>query len=277
MGNLMPTRAYQNKLLKRFFILALLLCSPHSILPLLAASNPAQCLLASVTGPVTVAGPGSQPTRSAQEGTVLAEGERVFTSKNASAVLKFFDGSRIALGPDTDFSITRLRKLPNLGKIMRFKMALGKLLAQAAKLGSSKSAFEIEAGGVVCGVRGTEFTMDYEPASGKLDLRVSEGSVYAKAGGTNRVLNAGEELQFIKGKPGEVTKSVGSADGSKTGTQKPLGFSDPVFVDLHKQFMGGVQTYNAHAFDDPQAGGLQYRLNPPPAAGPNRGIIYATP
>ncbi len=264
-----------------WFLMTCLLSSPFFTVTPSVAQNISQGLLVSVSGAVTVRGPGNQPGRAAQKGTLVAEGERVLTSGNASATLKFFDGSHVILGPNTAFSISRLRKLSSLDKILRFKLALGKILAEVAKLGSSKASFEIEAGGVVCGVRGTKFSMDYDPGSGKLDLRVSEGSVYAKAGKTRRVLNAGEGLRFIKGKPGEVSKPPGTAaGGSKSGDQTPSGFADPVFVDLHNQFDGGVLAYHGNTLDDPQAFGLQYRIftvNGVPMPGRRHGVIHAMP
>jgi hypothetical protein len=256
-----------------------------------AAPNKPPALLVSLDGAVTLQGPGTRPGRPAQKGAKLREGERVLTAGNASATLEFFDGSQLILQENTDLSVRRLTKLPDQGKILRFKLALGSLLAKVVRLVSSQSAFEIEAGGVVCGVRGTQFSMDYDPSSQKLDLRVQEGSVYAKAGGTRRVVNAGEELLFLKGRPsaGKNTPEPGNASHGK---EKALpAFEDPVFVDLHNQFAGGILIYHADALNDPDAGGLQHKLNPPPpppvGAGPppsapnpnapGHGIMEATP
>lgn len=250
-----------------------------------SAQSASKGILDSISGSVSLAGPGTQPTRLAQKGENVTEGERVHTGPGATATLLFFDGSRMDLRSNTSLSISQIKSLPNQDKILRFKLALGSLVAKVTKLVSSSSSFEIDAGGVVCGVRGTQYSMDYNPGSEKLNLKVSEGSVYANSHGTQMVLNAGEELLFIKGSPSGNPKPT----SGRGGTRMASGIADPVFIDMHNQFMGAVLTYQARALNDPDAGGLVTRLQPliPPPVGfngpptnpnvPGSGIIYANP
>jgi hypothetical protein len=247
-----------------------------------SAQSASKGILESMNGAVSLAGPGTQPARLAHRGEEITEGERIHTGPGSTATLLFFDDSRMDLRPLTGLSISQITTQPNQGKILRFKLALGSLMAKVTKLLSAHSAFEIEAGGVVCGVRGTQYSMDYDPGSEKLNLKVDEGSVYAQSHGVETVLNAGEKLLFIKGTPSRSLKPAAGRGGAKMAS----GIADPVFIDMHNQFAGGIHTYQSAALNDPDAFGLR-RLNGTPVtviivgAGPpvitNPPVIYANP
>jgi hypothetical protein len=249
--------------------------------PVSAQSAPKD-ILDSINGTVSLTGPGTQPARLAHKGEEITEGEKVHTGPGASATLLFFDGSRMVLRSNTALYISQVKSLPNQDKILRFKLALGNLLAKVTKLASSHSSFEIDAGGVVCGVRGTQYSMDFDPASEKLNLRVSEGSVYAQFHGTQTILNAGEELLFIKGSPSGSPKPA----AARAMTRMASGVADPIFIDMHNQFAGGIRTYQCKVLNDPGAFGLQIQSGAPVTqiiVGKGTvvtiptGIIYANP
>jgi hypothetical protein len=268
-----PEKRYSGfgRVLKSRFILVSFL-SPLLILFLLpaavsaASKAPAAGKLVDVSGKVTISGEAGQKSHAAKKGAKVAEGERIVTSEDATAVLEFFDGSQLTLQPGTELSVVRLKKSPSQGDVLKFKLSLGKILAEVAKMLSINSRFEIEAGGVVCGVRGTKFTLQYDPGRQKLSLRVAEGSVYADSGGKHRVLNAGEKIEFIKGRPA-AEEDAGSAASSQRG------FADPALKDLHEQFSGSNRTYREKAVNDPAAAGLKTKKNPNSSAG----VIEAKP
>ena len=192
----------------------------------------------------------------AQAGATVKSGDEVVTGKDGLAVLKFFDGSEITLKPGSDLKVDRLEAPSPADKVLGFKLMLGQLLAKVKKLVSAKSSFEIDAGGVVCGVRGTEFSMDYDSAKEQLKLQVISGTVGAKAQGQETLFNAGETALFIHGEARDPQS------GLPTGKRQHEPFHmegslslDPALMDL-KAFYGGELLINHdNVFTDPAVGG----------------------
>jgi hypothetical protein len=254
--------------------LALFLIFPFAFASTSAvAKSPVSCKFVSVSGKVTVTGQAGQPGRTAKKGKSVAKNESVVTSQDASAVLEFSDGSQLTLQPGTELSVVELKSSPDQGTVLKFKLALGSLLAEVARMLSVNSRFEIEAGGVTCGVRGTKFTMAYDPGRRKLALGVSEGSVYANSGKTRLVLNAGEQIEFLKGKPAGKASSAPAEGGNGSGKGKKSGLADPALKDLHGQFGAANKAYRNQAVNDPAAAGLKTKPNPNSAIG----VIEAKP
>src|SRR5260221_6516224 len=190
------------------------------LLPLLPSSSTAQTqpnqgVFTSVSGGVTVIH--GQKSSEALKGSTVKEGETVTTDKNSSATLRFFDGSELKVKPETKFTISKLQKNTAEDKILKFKLALGKLLATVKKLTTSKSSFEIEAGGVVCGVRGTEYEVDYDPSQDKVDILVIDGNVWAESGGETFQYGPGGEGHFNEGKPGADNGTQGQGSHGTNG------------------------------------------------------------
>lgn len=134
---------------------------------------------------------------------------------------------------------------------MKFKLFLGKIFASVQKLASSKSSFEIEAGGVVCGVRGTQFTMDYDPGDGHVQVFCQEGSVFTDANGNITIVPAGHGASFTNGnldKGNQGNNGNGKGNDNKGGSTTGLS-------DLNNQFMGGVLVNGDNTFTDPAVKG----------------------
>ncbi len=241
-----------------------------------SAAAPAMGRFVSVDGPVTVWNPAGQKSLPVKKGKQVAEEQRIVTSGDGSACVSFFDGSLLTLRSGTELSVVQLKKSPAKDNVLKFKMAQGSLTAEVAKSDLVKTHFEIESGGVICGAKGTKFTMDYDLGSGKLNLRVSEGSVYADSGGNRIVLNAGEQTAFLKGKvvADKGTAKPGNQD-DVSGKMAQLEFNDPALKELHNQFGLANRNYRDQAVNDPNAFGLKSKLSPNAAAG--GGLIEAKP
>lgn len=180
--------------MKRTLLLALALLLPPA--GLRAAT---EAIFTSVTGKVEVKDAKGKHSRPAQKDAAVVEGERIVAGTGAQAALRLFDGSEVQVSPNTDFVLEKLQQ-PNLkDKVIQFKLGLGKLLATVKKLASSKSSFEIEAGGVVCGVRGTEYSVFYDPGTGKVDVLVTDGTVWSTANGQTQQFNAGQGGTYLNG------------------------------------------------------------------------------
>lgn len=139
--------------------------------------------------------------RQASGGMKVAEGESIVLGPDGRAALKLFDGSRLNLAPGTRFVLDKLEKPSSKEKQLRFTLELGSVQALVQKLLTASSHFEIAAGGVVCGVRGTRFTVTYLPDFQKVTLKVDEGTVYAETQGQTYLYHAGQAGEFLKGKP----------------------------------------------------------------------------
>lgn len=230
-------------------------------------SSPTQGVFTSVSGKVQVKSKSGKKTRIAQKDSTVMEGERIVTDKDAKATLRLFDGSDLTISPQTDFRLAKLQKPSVQDKIMQFKLFAGKLLAQVKKLASAKSSFEIEAGGVVCGVRGTQFSMAFDPDKNTVYLNILEGSVFANAGGNTIIFNAGQQMEFINGLPnGNTGGNNPPPNNQGQGNNSPGGSF--ALGDLNNQFLNGLAVNGDNNFTNPNVEGsvhIRVNANVPPA------------
>jgi len=187
--------------MKRLFLFAAFLgvaCFPQG---LWAATNDEISLSAAFTqvkGKVIVQDKKGK-NRPVQKDSKVYEGETVHVHQNALASLMLFDGSTLDLKSGTNLLVSSLRQPSEKEKKISFKLYVGGILAKVQKLLTSRSSFEIEGGGVVCGVRGTKFEFSYDPDSNKVSLHVFEGSVFTTENGENNLFKAGDQMQFLNG------------------------------------------------------------------------------
>jgi hypothetical protein len=170
-----------------------------------------QAYFAAVKGKVKVLRLTQTKPRNAFEHSKIHEGDRVTTGKKSKATLVMFDGSELEIGPESSMTIAKLEKPSEFEKIIRFKLLVGHLLARVKKLATSSSAFEVEAGGVVCGVRGTVFAVQYIPKTHSLFVNVVEGSVYTQMGQKEVTLIAGQRAHFTH-VPTSIPKGQGGGN-----------------------------------------------------------------
>ena len=116
--------------------------------------------------------------------------DRIVTGKDSKAFLEFQSGGVIEVGPMSDMKISQLDIKPNSFKA-RFQMAFGKMKTVIHKLSQSSSLFEVEAGGVVAGVRGTTFEVDYDKQNKQASAKTYEGTVYTRVNGKERLVEKG--------------------------------------------------------------------------------------
>jgi hypothetical protein len=180
--------------MKRILLLLLMLFVPAGML-----SAATEALFTSVTGKVEIKGLKGHKNRLAHQDSTVLEGQRIVTGPDAQATLKTFDGSEIQISPNSDFQIAKLQKSSAVDKVIQFKLFVGRLFASVKKLASAKSSFEIDAGGVVCGVRGTEYSVFYNPTTGKVDVVVTEGTVWTTSNGQTHEFHGGQGGSFLNG------------------------------------------------------------------------------
>jgi ferric-dicitrate binding protein FerR (iron transport regulator) len=154
-----------------------------------------QLFVAQVQGKLFVVHNGTQHQANPPE--PLAESDEIKTDANSKGYLEFQNGSVVEVGPNSDTTVSQLDTSGDDFKA-RFLLAWGKLKAQVKKLTTSNSSFEVEAGGVVAGVRGTVFGVDYDKTQKKVDAQTFEGSIFTRAGGKEQVVEKGYGLAVQK-------------------------------------------------------------------------------
>jgi hypothetical protein len=165
--------------------------------PALWASDSPALYLAEAKGDVSLVQAGKK--QKAKPPQTLQTGDRVVTGKKSKAYLQFANGSVVEVGPGSDMKVGRLTVTPKDFKA-RLLLAWGMLKASVKKLSSSQSAFEIEAGGVVTGVRGTVFGVDLDKLTQQVNVKTFEGSIFSLVGGKEQIVNKG--FSMLVGKTG---------------------------------------------------------------------------
>lgn len=138
----------------------------------------------------------------------LFESDRIVTGPSGQAYLEFQNGGVVEVGPKSDVKVRQLQVTSKDFKA-KFLLAFGKFKAKVNKLKSSSSVFEVEAGGVVAGVRGTVFGVDYDKAKNVVSAKTFEGSIFTLVGGKEQVVEKG--FSMLMDKTGSPLKSVLSA------------------------------------------------------------------
>jgi len=197
-------------------------------------TNQNQGIFTAVTGKVEVKTKKGHKTKTAEKDMTVFQGDRIIAKDQSTATLRLFDGSALDISPNTEFVLSKLQKPTDAtqDKILRFKLIVGKLFAAVQKLTTSKSSFEIEAGGVVCGVRGTKFSFESDGKSNpQVKLRVFEGVVYAiDTKGNKFFFHPGSYVKFEKDIQTDLSKlSNTPPDNSSTGLN-----------DLNEQFKDNI-------------------------------------
>lgn len=124
--------------------------------------------------------------------------DEIVTGKEGKMFLQFRDGGTMEIGPSSDIKIKDLDVKDDSFKA-RFSLAFGKLKTIIHKLATSTSTFEVEAGGVVTGVRGTTFEVDYDKDNNTHTTKTYEGTVFSRANGKEEVVKKGFSLVMANG------------------------------------------------------------------------------
>ena len=147
--------------------------------------------LAEVKGEVTLLHAGSK--KKVDPPQKLDAGDEIVTGKDATAYLELESGGVIEIAPNSDMKIKDLNINPD-SFMARFQMAFGRFKATIHKLTLAHSVFEIEAGGVVTGIRGTVFEVDYDQQKKVETTKTFEGTVYTQVNGKENLVEKGFSL-----------------------------------------------------------------------------------
>jgi hypothetical protein len=258
----------------RFFLsIVLFLCLAFT--PALAAST-TKGVLASVSGQVDVKSKSGKTAYKVPASFTVFEGDTVHVGKNSSATLMLFDGSELTIGADSQILLASMKKPSPLDKILKFKLSFGQLLASVKKLATSKSAFEVEAGGVVCGVRGTRYNYSFDPKTKTVTIHVLDGTVYLNSNGHTYLFSAGQTGTFTNGQPNKPNNQGQSGKGGKGGDKGGNQGGNSSLSDLNQQFKGGITVNPGGSTDNnPITGGQDNGLTNPNVGGAINILIHA--
>lgn len=139
--------------------------------------------------------------RTLQEGQTveLAPGDRVRTDASGRAAILYPSGSVTEIQPDTDLSLTELRKSPS-GWIIRLKVQIGETIHRVQRTIDSIPIFETETPLITAGVRGTVFRL-HAISEDHTYLATDEGIVRVQMGDQAVDVPAGYEVDAIAGQP----------------------------------------------------------------------------
>lgn len=157
----------------------------------LAAESNVTLFLAKSQGQVTIFH--NKKSHAAKPPETLVQADQIKTGADGKAYLEFQNGGVVEVGPNTGVSVKQL-KVDDTSFKARFLLAWGKVKAKVKKLTTSSSTFEVEAGGVVAGVRGTVFGVEYDKDKKKVDAQTFEGSIFTRVKDHEEVIDKGYSM-----------------------------------------------------------------------------------
>jgi hypothetical protein len=142
---------------------------------------------------------GSQTWDNAQEGQVLESGDEIRTGDNSEATLTMQSDTQVHLSADSDLKVGQIESNNSNGFLSHLVILAGTIFSDVKKnLLESHSSFEIEANGMVCGVRGTAFEVSNN--NGDVVTATHEGKVETVSGGESHFVEAGNASTFHQGR-----------------------------------------------------------------------------
>jgi hypothetical protein len=149
-----------------------------------------------------------------EEEEEVQEGDEIITRENSQATLSLDENTLIRLGPDSDLRLSTLKPNESNGFISRLELVGGRILSEVEDLATSHSTFEIESGGVVCGVRGTEF--EVQKQGQEVHTSTFKGRVEMSKGRLKKLVKANQHLAFSFRKKSFLGKRNMNADEKGT-------------------------------------------------------------
>jgi len=142
---------------------------------------------------VAVAAGGGQ--RNVGKGAEIGSGESIVTGDGGRAQLRFSDGGMISLQPKTEFKVDDYRYSGKDDGEEKgfFSLIRGGMRVITGLIGRrNRDAYKVTTSVATIGIRGTEYTADFNPAGEELRVHTGEGAVEVCSGAGCVVLGAGE-------------------------------------------------------------------------------------
>ncbi len=209
-----------------------------------SAPEPIEYVLENIQGlNVQVLEDGSKDWEAAEEGQVLETGDEIKVGDGCDATLSMQSDTQIHLSAGSDLKVEQIQANETGGFLSRLKLLAGVILSDVKKnLQDSHSSFEIEANGVVCGVRGTAFEMNAQGAN--VQTTTYEGKVEALSGGESHMVTAGNVSAFRVGRF-QMQRRVDRAETQRF--MKWRNFREKI-RQIHRQRLLEIRSGRRHAW-----------------------------
>ncbi|MEG7521595.1 MAG: FecR domain-containing protein [Chromatiales bacterium] len=162
--------------------------------------SPAEVL--SLEGEVSIVRAGESDPVSLSDVDQLQIGDVVTTGRQSSLALRFADGSRLMLGPETQVTMDTLSAFGEAGMVdTRVRVQYGRVESEVEPLQGAGARFQITPPAAVTMVRGTGFRVGVESGSGLTRNEVVKGRVAVDGGGESLDVDAGFGTMIEPGKP----------------------------------------------------------------------------
>jgi hypothetical protein len=139
-----------------------------------------------------------------EEGETLETGDTLITLGHSQTTLSLNDVTAVHVSEATTVKIADLEANSTQGFISRLELVGGQVLSEVEKLDASHSTFEVNAGGVVCGVRGTAFEVQNQ--GGQVETNTFHGAVEVDKDDQSQLVKGGEHSAFSFKKSGFLAK-----------------------------------------------------------------------
>ncbi|MEK7216562.1 MAG: FecR domain-containing protein, partial [Chloroflexota bacterium] len=127
----------------------------------------------------------------AKTGMMLNSGDRLRTNGGGHAVITFFTGATITLGPDTEVRIASLLQGPTgaveASTVVALQQSSGVTWSSVPKLATTSSRYQIDTPAGQAQARGTAFQVRLD-GSGRSEVQAVEGSVLVRGQGADVTL-----------------------------------------------------------------------------------------
>jgi uncharacterized repeat protein (TIGR02543 family) len=133
-------------------------------------------------------------------GMTLSAGDLIKTTADSEAMLTFFEGSTLHLGPETQIEIQQISQSQTKQTIIILKQMIGTTWSRVEHMADAGSRYEIDTPASYALVRGTTFMTEVDQA-GATTLEVSEGTVAVQAQGKEVLVPAGYKVNVEPGIP----------------------------------------------------------------------------
>lgn len=162
--------------------------------------NAIEYIIEDIQGPnVQILEQGETKWEPAEEGQVIDAGDEIKVGDNSESTLMLETDITVHLSAQSDLKVEQITANETGGFLSRLKVLAGLILSDVKKnLHDSHSAFEVEANGVVCGVRGTVFEVN--ALGDNVQTVTHEGKVEVSSGGESHLVTAGNLSAFKAGK-----------------------------------------------------------------------------
>ena len=157
-----------------------------------------------IQGTVLALFDGEAGPETVEEGETLESGDSLITKSGSQATLSLNDVTAVHVSESTTVRIADLEPNASQGFISRLELTAGKVLSEVEKLDESQSTFEVESGGVICGVRGTAFEVQNQ--DGQVQTNTFHGAVEVAQGEQSQLVRGGEHSAFSFAKKAFLAK-----------------------------------------------------------------------